>query len=184
MEKQAELEALLSDLSKEELIQLLVEAANTDERLNNSLMIRYSKTNRDNAGQMESFKQLVESTIRRFTGKRGQIAYRDNGPLSQELYNLLADANLAADEMLAFELTLVIVEEGALAIRYTDNSDGAFCGLVEDAIQQLEEIAEIFSNRMSPSGRIWRSVCLRRLKAMFLKTGRSMPILCFTLEIS
>lgn len=142
MNRQTELEALLSELSKEELIQLLVQAASGDERLKNSLMIRYSKTDQDHAGQVQSFKQLVESTVNRFTGKKGRIPYRENGPFAQEFYNLLADANLAEDDLLAFELTLVIVEEGGLAVQYTDNSDGAFWGLVEDAIQQLEEIAE------------------------------------------
>jgi len=117
------------------LIQLHVEAANKDERLNNSLMIRYSKANRDHAGQIESFKQLVESTVNR-------IPYSENDRFSRELYNLLADANLAEDEILALELTLVIVEEGALALQCADDSGGSIGGLVEDAIQQLEEIAE------------------------------------------
>lgn len=142
MEKKTELEALLSELSKEELIQLLVQAASGDERLKNSLMIRYSKTDQDHARQVQSFKQLVESTVNRFTGKKGRIPYSESSRLSQELYNLLADANSAEDDLLALELTLVIVEEGAAALQYADDSGGSLGGLVEDAIQQFEEIAE------------------------------------------
>lgn len=124
------------------MIQLHVEAANKDERLNNSLMIRCSKANHDHAGQIESFKQLVESTVNQFTEKKGRIPYSENDRFSRELYNLLADANLAEDEILALELTLVIVEEGAIALQCADDSGGSIGGLVEDAIQQLEEIAE------------------------------------------
>lgn len=54
----------------------------------------------------------------------------------------MADAYSAEDDLLALELTLVIVQEGAASLQYADDSGGSLGGLVEDAIQQLEEIVE------------------------------------------
>ncbi|WP_410513480.1 hypothetical protein PaeBR_03205 [Paenibacillus sp. BR2-3] len=164
MVRQSEIEEVLNSLSKEELIRIISQVAEQDDAFKNGLLVKYVKG--DHAQQIQSCKKLIDSIVKKYVGREGFIPYRETYGFATEMLKLLEDTNGAQDETLALEIALLVLAEGVAAYQYADDSDGDVGMLVEEALEQIREIAgsldrqdvsarEIFFNRlltMSKSG--------------------------------
>lgn len=72
---QPEIKEVLNSLSKEELIRIIADISQKDAALKNSLIVRYSKGNDEQ--ELEKCKRLIESIVRKYTGREGFIKYRE-----------------------------------------------------------------------------------------------------------
>jgi len=130
---------VLSSLSKEDLINILIELTRNDEILKNSLIVKYSKGN--DGKELEDCKILIESIVRKYTGREGFIAYRETYRFVCEMDELLQKVRDTEDTRLALEISFLILNEAVGAFQYADDSNGDIGSLVTETIELIEEIA-------------------------------------------
>jgi hypothetical protein len=130
---------VLSNLPKEELINIIISMANQDAALENSLIVKYS--NGDKQQELEACQELIASIIRKYTGREGFIKYRDTGAFVMELENIVDKARNTEDALLAMDIALLLLEEAIGAFQYADDSGGDIGTLVSETIELITEIA-------------------------------------------
>ncbi|WP_409342883.1 hypothetical protein [Paenibacillus sp. MBLB4367] len=139
MARQPDLNEVLSGLSKEKLIRIIIKIAERDEMFKNSLLLEYVKA--DYSQQIRSCKKLIDSIVKKYVGREGFISYRETYSFAKDMLALLENTNEAQDETFALEISLLVLEEGVAAFQYADDSDGNIGWLVEEALECIREIA-------------------------------------------
>src|SRR5699024_11512872 len=66
---------VLNNLSKQELIHIIVNLALDDSTLENSLLFTYA--NGDSQLELKACQELIDAIVRKYTGRVGIIEYRD-----------------------------------------------------------------------------------------------------------
>ena len=137
-QKQTSIEEVLSNLSKEELIQIIIDIANQDETLEQSLLVRYSRG--DDKLELEKCQDLINKIVRKYTDREGFIKYRETSAFVMEMDAVVNKARHTENPLLAFNIALLLLEEAIGAIQYADDSDGDIGGLITDSLQLISEI--------------------------------------------
>lgn len=137
--RKSEIEALLTNLAKEELIQIIVQVAEEDEAFRTSLKLKYYKGERTK--QIQTCKKLIKSIVKKYTGREGFI-YRSNAyAFAMEILSLFNDTDEIEDPMLALEIAFLVLQEGIDAFQYADDSDGDIGMLVHSVLEQIDDLA-------------------------------------------
>ncbi len=159
--KQPEIKEILSDLSKEELIRIILDITEKDVTLKNSLIVRYSRGNVEQ--QLIKCKNLIDSIVRKYTKREGFIKYRETSAYVYEMEDLLEKARDTYDTLLSLDIAFLLLNESIEAFQYADDSDGEIGSLVTETIEFIGEIAinsadldiklreEIFNNLLEQS---------------------------------
>lgn len=129
---------VLDNLTKEQLITIIIEMAEKDEILKNGLMMRYSKGNPRQ--ELQKCKRLMESIVSKYQGRSGYIEYREADEFADEMDELLEVANDTEDRCLAMDIASMLLIEAVEAFQYADDSDGSIGQLVSAAIDTIENI--------------------------------------------
>ncbi|MDR6999107.1 hypothetical protein [Neobacillus niacini] len=137
--KRFTLQEVLNNLSKAELVNIIINIAQNDATLENSLMVRYS--NGDNQQELEACQELVDSIVRKYTGREGFIKYRDTGNFVSEMEDIVEKARNTENLLLALEIAILLLEEAIGAFQYADDSGGDIGSLVMETLQVIGEIA-------------------------------------------
>ncbi|MDQ0157687.1 SWIM zinc finger family protein [Robertmurraya andreesenii] len=137
--KQISMQEVLSDLSKEELIDIITRLANEDDTLKNNLLLKYS--NGDHQHELEACQEFIHSIIRKYTGREGFIRYRDASAFVRELDEVLEKARNTDDALLAIDISLLLIEEAIDAFQYADDSGGDIGSLVTEIFKVIGEIS-------------------------------------------
>lgn len=130
---------ILQHLSKDELINIIVNLADKDASLENSLVLKYSKG--EEKQELEACKKFIKAIVRKYKGRGGFIGYRDAGKFASELEGLLEKARNTDNILLALDIALLMLDEGINAFQYADDSDGDIGLLVKESIGVIGEIA-------------------------------------------
>lgn len=130
------IKGVLNNLSKEELVKIILDIAQENRILKNSLILRYSKGN--NEQELEKCKRLIESIIIKYTCREGFIRYRDTYSFANEMQEILEKASITEDIMLALEIAFLLINEAIEAFEYADDSDGGIGSLVVESIEFIE----------------------------------------------
>ncbi|TYS17024.1 hypothetical protein FZC78_10365 [Rossellomorea vietnamensis] len=145
---------ILRNLSKEELISIIMDITNTDEVLANTLMMKYSHGD----SELESCQKLIDEIVRKYTGHNALIAYRDTASFTSELETILHKARNTEDLSLASDISLLLLEEAVYSFQYADDSSGDIGHLVGQTLKTIEEIA-----MESKGSACWEEVFLKLL---------------------
>jgi len=137
--KQPILEEVLSTLSKEELISMIVEITKKDRTLQNSIMFRYSKSN--DKQELETCRQFIRSIVKKYTGRDGFITYRETYGFVSEMEDVLEKIRDTSNTLLALDFAFLVLEEAIESFQYADDSNGEIGSLVNETIDLIEEIA-------------------------------------------
>ena len=137
--KKTTIQEVLHTLSKEELINIITDIVNDDASLENSIIVKYSKDNNQNA--LETCQELIDSIVRKYTGREGFIKYRDTGAFVRELEDVVEKARNTENVLLALDIALLLLEEAIGAFQYADDSGGNIGFLVTETLEVIEEIA-------------------------------------------
>ncbi|MCA1035777.1 SWIM zinc finger family protein [Bacillus infantis] len=154
-EKVPALEEVLADLSKEELVQILLEAAYYDEGLERKLLLKYVKGG--SKQELKACKKLIKDIVREYKGRGGFITSRNAGRFTVELETVLEKAGDVSDPELAADISLLLLEEAIASFQYTDDSDGDVGFLIKGTLEKIEEIA------MDAAGSDQREVVFNKL---------------------
>ena len=136
--KEPEIKEVLSNLSKEKLIDIILDITQKDKTLKDSLIVRYSKGNREQ--ELKKCKKLINSIVRKHLGREGFISYREAGYFVSDMEELLEKIRETDDIILALDIAFLVIDEGIEAFQYTDDSDGDVGYLVSETIDLIGEI--------------------------------------------
>lgn len=133
------IQEVLSHLSKEELIKIIINITNNDVTLENSLIVKYSTG--DDCQELEACRELIAAIARKYTGREGFIKYRDTRAFARELDDIADKARDTENVLLALDIALLLLEEAIEAFQYADDSSGDIGMLVTETLELIEEIA-------------------------------------------
>lgn len=137
--KRFTIEEVLSNLSKEELLSIILNIAHHDTTLKNSLIVKYS--NGDMQQELEACKRLIDSIVRKYTGREGLIKYRDTRDFVNEMEEILEKARSTESLPLSLEIAILLLEETIGAFQYADDSGGDIGSLIMETLEVIGEIA-------------------------------------------
>lgn len=136
--KQPAIKEVLNNLSKEELINIIVDITKKDTTLRNRIIFRYSPG--DDTQELEKCKKLMESIVRKYIGREGYITYRETYGFVSEIEDLLENVRDTDNILLALDIAFLVLEESIEAFQYADDSNGEIGSLVSEIIELIEEI--------------------------------------------
>lgn len=136
--KQPEIKEVLSNLSKEDLIKIIIDMTQKDSTLENSLIIRYSKV--DNDQELKLCKKHIEAIVSKYAGREDFIPYGDTYDYVDEMEDLLERSRNTDDILLAFDIAFMVLNEAIEAFQYADDSNGAIGYLASETIELIKEI--------------------------------------------
>ncbi|OMF84106.1 hypothetical protein BK144_30815 [Paenibacillus sp. FSL R7-0273] len=140
MANQRKLEEVLRELSKEELIAIIAEAAGQDEVFKNKLLLKYGTE--DQPRLLKTFQKLLKTIVKQYTGREGFIPYRETSSFAADLMALLDSKDSVGEDTVKLEMALLVLEEGVEAFQYADDSDGEIGALVDEVLDQIDGLAE------------------------------------------
>lgn len=136
--EQQDIKKVLSSLSKEELIDIIMGLIGDDETLKDRLVLRYSKV--DSKQELIRCRKLINSIVRKYKGRDGFISYDETYDFASEMEELLWKARDTEDIFLALDIVFLVLEEAIQAFEYADDSGGSIDLLVSDAIEVIGDI--------------------------------------------
>lgn len=136
--KKPEIKEVLSNLSKEKLIDIILDITQKDRILKNSLIVRYSKGNSEQ--ELKKCKKLIDSIVRKHLGREGFISYREVGYFVNDMEALLEKIRETDDIILALDIAFLVIDEGIEAFQYADDSNGDVGFLVSETIDLIDEV--------------------------------------------
>ncbi|MCG7336612.1 hypothetical protein MHZ95_15180 [Sporosarcina sp. ACRSM] len=136
-EKQPELRDVLEGLSKEELVEIIMEFAGNDAILKSRLLLKYSKGETGQA--LANSKRWIRSVVNKYTAGERFISYRETGRFTRELGECLTQIENCANASVALDLAFLLLEETISAFQYADDSNGDIGFLVEETLEAIEE---------------------------------------------
>ncbi|MBO0995184.1 SWIM zinc finger family protein [Bacillus sp. SD088] len=139
MTHQPKLKDVLNDLSKEELITIIEEITQDNSLITNKLILKYA--NGGDAQDVPQCRRVIRAIVNKYTGRQGFIPYRDTSDFAHEMGEVLDKANATDQISLSFDIASLVLIEAMEAFQYADDSDGMIGFLVNQAINQIEEIA-------------------------------------------
>lgn len=129
---------VLNNLSKQELIHIIVNLALDDSTLENSLLFTYA--NGDSQLELKACQELIDAIVRKYTGRVGIIEYRDTGAFVHELEDIVEKARNMENVLVAVDIALLLLEEAIDAFSYADDSSGHIGSLATESLELIEEI--------------------------------------------
>jgi uncharacterized Zn finger protein len=137
--KQPSIKEVLNNLSKEDLIDIIIDLAQKDKSLKNSLIFRYSKGN--DTQELEKCRKLIDSIVRKYTGREGFITYREAYGFVSEMEELFEKVRDTDDPLLALDIAFLVLNEAIEDFQYADDSNGDIGSLVIETIELIGETA-------------------------------------------
>lgn len=137
-DKEPEIKEVLSNLSKEKLIDIILDITKKDRTLKNSIIVRHSKGNSEQ--ELKKCKKLIDSIVRKHLGREGFISYREAGYFVSDMEQLLEKIRETDDIILAIDIAFLVIDEGIEAFQYSDDSNGDVGYLVSETIDLIGEV--------------------------------------------
>lgn len=140
-EKLPEIREVLNNLSKEELINIIVDISQKDKTLRNNLIVTYLQN--EDMLELGQYKRLIQSIVNKHVGRGGFIAYGEVYDFTSEMEGLLQRVEDEVDDpVYALGLAFLLLEESIQAFQYADDSDGEIGCLVTEVIEMIRRIVE------------------------------------------
>ena len=139
-EKQPSLIDVLNKLSKEELVNLIIEITNSDMVLKNNILLLYSEDSYEQ--EIEKCERLIYSIVNKYSRKNGYIEYNETYRFTSEMYIILEKVRAIEDKLLVLDILFLLLNTLIEAYQYADDSDGSIGGLVDEVFGEIEIIAD------------------------------------------
>lgn len=133
-----EIKKVLNTLSKEELMNIILDITKKDATLRNSIIVKYSKE--DDINELKKCKNLIDSIAKKYIAREGFISYRETYYFVDEMETLLEKVNHTDNIILAIDIAFLLLNEAIEAFQYADDSNGDIGGLVLEVLESIGEI--------------------------------------------
>ncbi|WP_232697498.1 SWIM zinc finger family protein [Brevibacillus daliensis] len=141
---QPEITEVLLNLSKEELISIIVDITQKDRVLEKKLLVRYSEI--DGSNEIEKCKKWIDSIVRKYKGREGFISLGNAFSFANEMEKVLLNVRRTRDLFVSLELAFLVLEEAIEAFQYADDSNGDIGMIVNETLELIGETASIANN--------------------------------------
>lgn len=138
IKSQNNLNEILNNKSKEELIDIIMEISDEHPNIGDKLQFRYSKNNK--IFESQQMLNIIDNTINKYTYRGDLINYQEAYELSQDLIELVFEIQKKEDHILGIELLGGLLEAGIDALEYADDSAGGLREFTINVIKALREI--------------------------------------------
>ncbi|WP_425447277.1 SWIM zinc finger family protein [Dethiothermospora halolimnae] len=136
--KRPKIEEILNSLSKDELVNIIIDITKEDSTLKNKIIFKYSKDEGEDG--IERCKKLMESIIRKYMTREGYILYRETYGFINDMEILLEKMKDTKDKISALEIGFLLLEELIESFQYADDSGGVIGSLIIEIIDSMEEV--------------------------------------------
>ncbi|MFT8321990.1 MAG: hypothetical protein ABF649_13900 [Bacillus sp. (in: firmicutes)] len=133
------IQEVLNNLSKEELIDIILDSTRNDTTLEKTIMVKYA--NGDNQQELQACKRLIDTIVSKYTGREGFIKYRDTSRFVSEWDDLIDKARNRENVLLALDIAFLLLEKAMGAFQYADDSGGDIGDLVSEILELIGELA-------------------------------------------
>ncbi|WP_342567637.1 hypothetical protein MKY09_03880 [Psychrobacillus sp. FSL K6-4046] len=130
---------VLNDLSKDNLVEILMEMVEQDSKFGEKLVFKYAKTNETNL--LDQCKKLLSSIVKEHKGREGYISRRNAYAFVMDFEELLEKIKKTEDTLIAINIGLLVLDEGMKALQYADDSDGDIGSLIDETLGLIGERA-------------------------------------------
>lgn len=137
--KKVDIKDVLDDLKKEELVNIIIDLTKKDKTLEDTIVFKYSKI--DEKNEVYMCRQLINSIVKKYSGSQYFIEYNRVYLFVDEMKQVLEKSSIINNEILALELSILILEEAIKSLQYADDSDGNIGYLISEAINSIKEIS-------------------------------------------
>lgn len=135
-QRQPELGDVLEGLSKDQLVEIIMEFAGNDAIFKNSLLLKYSEG--ELGRELANAERWIRSVVNKYTAGEGFISYRETGRFTRELGECLTQIENCANASAAIDLAFLLLEEAIGAFQYADDSNGDIGFLVDETLDAIE----------------------------------------------
>lgn len=144
MSKKADIQSILNTLSKEELVELIIDAAERDELLLNRIKTRYAMKQKGKSKEKDTIKaytKRINQVVKTHTNG-GFISRKGTGAFAADMVEILTDSSKADDVLVELEIAILILEETVTAVAYADDSDGDLQYIGDGAIGCVQAVVD------------------------------------------
>ena len=142
-----QLKEILLELSKDDLVNIILDIVKKNKTIKENLLIKYSNDPENSIKQCEKY---IASLTRKYMKNRGFVEYRDVRYLVNEMDILLDKVidiyEVKKDYLLAVNMALYLMQEGVFAYQFVDDSDGYMANFVQNIIDIICRIIYILKN--------------------------------------
>ncbi|NLW40448.1 MAG: hypothetical protein GXY96_05920 [Tissierellia bacterium] len=156
--KRLNLQDVLNRLSKEELVDIIMELTSKDRELKQTIMFKYAKE--DDKHIIIDYKRLLYTLARKYLGKEDYISYNRAGYFADDMRELFINGIEKAltnnNYLLATDIALMTLEKAIEAFNYADDSDGFIGSLTTEIIEYVDDLVfEVLDNDYSDKREIF-----------------------------
>ena len=139
--KKNNIEEVLNDLEKEELIDIILDFTTRDRSLREAIILEYSKVSDEE--ELKRCKELIDSIANKYGDRSGYIYYTEVPKFINEMEILHEKIRkvfeVDKNYLLALDIALLTMKEGVETFEYVDDSD-EIEGFVQDIIEMINDI--------------------------------------------
>ena len=139
--KAPDLEEILSDRTKEELVEFLLDLASENEEIKQRIELNFEDGNDE--GELSKSIALIGTFIRNNSDKHGFVAYGDAYEAVKGADLVLEKARFASEQnktVHALQLSLCVIHEMMDLLQGADDSDGVIGGVIEESLAFIDEL--------------------------------------------
>ena len=140
--KQISLQDVLKGLSKEELINIIIEITKNDRALKQKIVYHYS--NMADEDDIAKFKELVNFLVNKYAGREKFIRYHETGRFATDMSNLAMNGAEKAlnnkNQIAALTILIIALEEALESFQYADDSSGEIGMLITEIIGKIDDV--------------------------------------------
>ena len=130
-----EILTVLNNLSKDELINIILDITRNDRVVKNNLISGYTKPN--DSYYLDNYKILLNSIVEDHSDRRGFIACDDTFDFINDMTGLIDRVNDTDNKLVALDIVLLTLEEAMEALGNADDSYGAIDGFIFETIELI-----------------------------------------------
>ncbi len=140
-EKKQDIEEVLNNLTKEQLIQLFLSIVKEDKTLEETIVLKYGEV--DPEQELKRMDKLIASIVRRYVDESGAVYYDESEELVDKLWGLVVytEPLTGSDKkiLLALDMLLLLLETGVELYESVED-DGYLGTYIDDLINRTKEV--------------------------------------------
>lgn len=140
--KAPNIEKILSDRTKEELVEFLLDIVNEYEEIKRRIELNFDDGNDE--AELSKAIALIRTYINNKSDRHGFVAYGDTGEAVRGADLVLEKAHFALEKnkpVHALQLSLCVIQEMMDLLQGADDSDGVIGGVIEESLALIDEMS-------------------------------------------
>lgn len=136
--RKVQIEDVLNDLSKEELVKIVIGITERDHGLKDSIILKYSKGS--DLEELKKCEKYINTIVKKHAGRGYYIPYGRTADFIWDMEDVLDKIRSMDNIIIAMDMALLLLKESVEAFEYADDSDGDIGMLVDHTMEVIYEL--------------------------------------------